>query len=374
MGRIIAAGHICLDITPVFPETARGQTPEALLQPGKLLHMSGADVHTGGSVANTGLALKKLGNDVTLLGKIGRDAFGKMVKSIAASYGAGGLIEDGKSATSYSVVLAIPGQDRIFLHDPGANDSFSGGDIPEENLEDAVLFHFGYPPLMKQMYAEEGRELEAMFRRMKEHGIATSLDFAAIDPSSEAGKADWRSILRRVLPWVDFFVPSFEELCFMLDRERYDRLNRGGDMTEELDLQAEAMPLAEELIRMGCRTVLIKCGTSGMVYKTAGLEAMKTVGSRLRLDADQWADQEGIQSCFQAEIVRSGTGAGDTSIAAFLTAVLRGYDPASCAALASAEGACCVTAYDALSGLKTIEKLTEKIQAGWKTMGSTSRS
>ncbi len=57
MGKIIAAGHICLDITPVFPESARGQTPETLLQPGKLLHMAGADVHTGGSVANTGLAL-----------------------------------------------------------------------------------------------------------------------------------------------------------------------------------------------------------------------------------------------------------------------------------------------------------------------------
>lgn len=263
--KIISAGHICLDITPVFPDEVKGQSMEALLQPGKLLHMDAADVHTGGSVANTGLALKLLGNEVELLGKVGRDAFGEIVRSIAASYGAGGLIEDSGSSTSYSVVLAIPGYDRIFLHNPGANDSFSNADIPEETLEDAALFHFGYPPLMKQMYAEDGRELEAMFCRMKEHGIATSLDLAAIDPNSEAGRANWRRILQRVLPYVDFFVPSFEELCFMLDHERYDRLNRGGDITEGLDLQAEAMPLAEELIRLGCRAVLIKCGTSGMV-------------------------------------------------------------------------------------------------------------
>ena len=200
MGKIISAGHICLDITPVFPEKARGQSTEALLQPGKLINMSGADVHTGGSVANTGLALKILGNDVTLLGKIGKDAFGSMVKSITASYGAGGLIEDGSTATSYSVVLAIPGKDRIFLHDPGANDSFSNNDISEEALKDAVLFHFGYPPLMKRMYEEDGRELEAMLRRMKEQGIATSLDFAAIDPEAEAGQVNWREILKRVLP------------------------------------------------------------------------------------------------------------------------------------------------------------------------------
>jgi len=69
--KIISAGHICLDITPVFPETVRGQSMETLLQPGKLLHMDAADVHTGGSVANTGLALKLLGNEVELMGKIG---------------------------------------------------------------------------------------------------------------------------------------------------------------------------------------------------------------------------------------------------------------------------------------------------------------
>lgn len=366
--KIISAGHICLDMTPVFPRSVKGQTMEALLQPGKLLHMEGADVHTGGSVANTGLALKILGNDVMLLGKIGKDAFGGMVKSIVASYGAGGLIEDGDSSTSYSVVLAIPGYDRIFLHDPGANDSFSDADIPEEALRDAVLFHFGYPPLMRRMYLDGGIELRRMFRRMKEHSLATSLDLAAVDPNSDAGRADWRGILKAVLPDVDFFVPSFEELCFMLDRERYDRLNTGGDITEGLDLRAEALPLAEELIAMGCRAVLIKCGTSGMAYKTASAEALQKLGSRVSLDIGAWADKEGVQPCFRAEIVRSGTGAGDTSIAAFLTAVLRGYDPAESAALAAAEGACSVTAYDALSGLKPIEELDAKIKAGWETM------
>ena len=366
--KIISAGHICLDITPVFPDTVRGQTIEALLQPGKLLTMEAADVHTGGSVANTGLALKLLGNEVELLGKIGKDAFGEAVKNIAAAYGAGGLIEDAGSSTSYSVVLAIPGYDRIFLHNPGANGSFSDADIPEASLEDAVLFHFGYPPLMRNMYINGGEELRKMFRRMKVHGIATSLDLAAVDPGSEAGQVDWRGLLRSVLPDVDFFVPSFEELCFMLDRERFDRLNTGGDITEGLDVRREALPLAEELISMGCRAVLIKCGTSGMVYKTARAEALASTGARLPLDTEAWADREGIQPCFRADTVRSGTGAGDTSIAAFLTGVLRGYGPAECAALAAAEGACCVTAYDALSGLKSVEELAGRISAGWETM------
>ena len=365
--KIISAGHICLDITPMFPMSTQSQSLTQMLCPGKLIHMDGADVHTGGSVANTGLALKLLGNDVRLMGKIGTDAFGSMVKAILESYGAGGLIEDPNSATSYSVVLAVPGYDRIFLHDPGANDSFSNADIPDSALEDTALFHFGYPPLMKRMYADGGKELAAIFRRMKQHGIATSLDFAAIDPNSTAGQADWKSILHEVLPFVDFFVPSFEELCWMLDRERYNRLNRGGDITENLNLEAEVFPLAEELIGMGCRAVLIKCGTSGMVYRTATREKLLSTGSRLSLDLDEWANQSGIQPCFRADCVRSGTGAGDTSIAAFLTGVLRGFSPVDCAALAAAEGACCVTAYDALSGIKPIEELVNRIRAGWPT-------
>lgn len=357
-GKVIAAGHICLDITPVFPANRRADKPEELLVPGKLLNVEPADVHTGGSVANTGLALKLLGNDVTLLGKVGNDAFGSMVREIAAKYGAGGLIVDENSSTSYSVVLAMPGIDRIFLHCPGANDSFSNADIPDDALDGTVLFHFGYPPIMRRMYENGGAELAAIFRRVKSHGIATSLDLAAVDPNSESGKADWRGILKNVLPYVDFFVPSFEELCFMLDRERYARLSaNGGDMTAGLDIDSEVKPLANMLTDMGCKAVLIKCGLSGMYYRTSDKARMRSVGERLGLDADLWADKEGVQPCFKAEKVLSATGAGDASIAAYLSGVLLGKTPAECAALAAAEGACAVTSYDALGGLRSVQDL-----------------
>ncbi len=364
--KIISAGHICLDITPVFP-TGRSYAGIAeLLEPGKLIHMEEADVHTGGSVANTGLALKILGADVKLMGKIGNDALGIIVQQIAAQYGGGGLLVDEDASTSYTVVLAVPGVDRIFLHNPGANDTFTNQDIPEEELGETVLFHFGYPPLMRSMYADDGKELLSIFKRMKEHGIATSLDLAAIDPDSGAGKADWLKILERVLPYTDFFVPSFEELCFILDRERYDELRKnGGDMTESLDLEWDARPLADRLLKMGCRVVLIKCGTSGMLYQTADSSSISQTGARLKLDPALWADRRGIQPCFAADQVLSGTGVGDTSIAAFLAAVLNGEDPAMCTALAAAEGACSVTTYDALSGLRPLDELKERIRTGW---------
>ena len=366
MKKIISAGHICLDITPVFPSGKRYDRLSSLLIPGRLVQVEAADVHTGGSVANTGLALKLLGCNVSLFGKIGDDSIGAMIQSILARYGAGGLLVDPESSTSYSVVLAVPGLDRVFLHNPGANDTFTGADIPEEALEDAVLFHFGYPPLMKHMWENDGEELIAVFRHMKQKGIATSLDLAAVDPNAPVGGADWIRILSGVLPYVDFFVPSFDELCWILDRERYNRLTAGDkDITDCLDIAAEALPLAEKLIGMGGRVIVIKCGTSGMLLRSSDRTSVSGIGTRLDLDREAWSNRTVLQPCFKADIVRSATGAGDTSIAAFLAAVLSGRQPADCLALASAEGACCVTAYDALSGLKPLDELEERIRRGW---------
>lgn len=367
--KIIAAGHICIDITPVFSSAVRYDSIGQVLEPGKLIQMNPADVHTGGSVANTGLALKKLGANVQLMGKVGADAFGAMVQSILSDYGAGGLIVDAGSSTSYSVVLAVPGIDRIFLHCPGANNTFVSADIPEEALEDAALFHFGYPPLMKRIYENGGQELVTIFRRVKEKGIATSLDLAAVDPNSDAGKENWEAFLANVLPHTDFFVPSFEELLFMLDRKKYDRLAAlGGDMSRLLDMEQDVKPLARECLAMGCRTILIKCGTSGMYCRTGSEAELSQVGSRLELDTALWANREILQPCFRADQVLSGTGAGDTSIAAFLMSAADGKAPENCVALAAAEGACAVTTYDALGGLKPLSELEARIASGWETM------
>ena len=367
MKKIIAAGHICVDITPVF----RGDAPaavEEILKPGRLIQVGEAAINLGGSVSNTGLALARLGADVRLMGKAGDDAFGHLLLSLLEERGAGGLIVDPAGETSYTVVLAIPGHDRLFLHNPGANDTFSADDIPQEALEEAALFHFGYPTLMRRMYEDGGRELIRMYRRAREAGCATSLDLAAVDPRGPAGGADWAGILAGVLPYTDFFVPSFEELCFMLDRDKWTDMNaRNGDPMEHPDLRRDAMPLAEKALSLGCAAVLLKCGTSGMVLLTADGERTARTGRRLRLDADAWKGLRICQPCYRAPVVKSTTGAGDSSIAAFLAAAADGRDPADCVRLAAAEGAMAVTEYEALAAVLPLEELEKRIEAGWPT-------
>lgn len=368
--KVIVAGHACLDITPLFPQNQQAAKLGNLLSPGKLIQMEGVDIHAGGAVSNTGMAMKMLGADVCLMAKTGSDEFGKIISDIYAAQGAdsGIIVQEGQN-TSYSVVLALPGIDRIFLHDPGCNHTFSFEDLPKEKLLGTDLFHFGYPPLMKKMYEDTGSELVRMMKYMKAQGTATSLDLAFVDGESDAGRADWKEILSRVLPYVDFFVPSIEELCFMLDRDRYEAWKtKAGDedISFSLDVQRDIRPLADKCMELGAKVLLLKCGAPGLYYRTTEVKRLEGLETALGISAEDWSDREGFEASYQPERVLSGTGAGDTTIAAFLTAMLEGYPFEMCIHLAAAEGASCVEAYDALGGIRPLKELASRIEKGWK--------
>ena len=64
--KAIAAGHICLDITPAF-KSKEEKSIKDLFRPGQLIAMDAAKVSLGGSVSNTGIGMKRLGADVELM-------------------------------------------------------------------------------------------------------------------------------------------------------------------------------------------------------------------------------------------------------------------------------------------------------------------
>jgi len=381
--KVVVAGHICIDITPIFPTDSANaamaqKAIHEILIPGTLTRVRGVDIHAGGVVANTGLAMVLFGADVSLMGKVGKDAFGSMILSLLRESNSSDamIVSDGAS-TSYSVVIAIPGCDRIFLHDPGANDDFRFSDLDFEKIRSSSLFHFGYPTLMASMFRNGGDELTKMFRAIDGAGIITSLDLAAVDEKSEAGKANWERILADTLPSVDFFMPSFEELAFMLDRGALERIRartQGEDPLAALSVDEDVPPLAERAIALGARVVLIKCGKKGLYYRTATREKMESLAKKVEMqlegircmEKEGWIDRNGFEKSYVPEQVLSATGAGDTTIAAFLAAMLEGYPFERCLELATATGASCVESYDALGGLRSFADLEKKIDAGWK--------
>jgi sugar/nucleoside kinase (ribokinase family) len=361
--QVVVAGHICLDIIPAFKKTEKAEIKDIFI-PGKLINMGKAKISTGGPVSNTGIALSILGVNTQLMGKVGRDFFGQGVLDLLKTKNmeSGMLVAEGEE-TSYSVVIAPPGFDRIFLHNPGANDTFCAGDINYTLVEQAKVFHFGYPPLMKRIFKNEGVELIKIFRRVKELGVTTSLDMSLPDVSSESGRVDWNNLLKKLLPFVDIYIPSVEETMFMIERGEFENLNenaKGGDILDHLDINSLQV-LGEKLISYGAKVVVIKCGVKGYYIRTQGKEALASMGRALPADLDNWADRELHEESFRVADIASATGAGDTSIAGFLAAFLNGKTIEESIRIACAVGGQNVLTYDAISGIKSWEETINMI-------------
>ncbi|SHF06753.1 Sugar or nucleoside kinase, ribokinase family [Caldanaerobius fijiensis DSM 17918] len=362
--KIVVAGHICLDI---IPRWVKGNLFD--LVPGHLLEMDGISLSTGGVVSNTGIDLKKLGFDVLLLGKVGDDYFGKIVLDILRREGeeiVEGMIISPGETTSYSIVLNPPGTDRIFLHCPGANNTFSDGDIPYEKLKDAFIFHFGYPPLMRQFFIDDGVHLKNMFEKVKEMGVITSLDMAMPDPNTDAGKTDWIKVLENVLPYVDIFLPSIDELLYMIDRENFEKLNKATAKEEVItgDLLSN---LSDKLLDMGSKINVIKLGNQGLYLRTSDKEAFKATALDKAIDVSLWSNKELMAPCFDAPVIGT-TGSGDATIAGFLAAITQGTSPEMAIKIAIGVGSFSVGSIDATGGIRPLSEVLHRIREGWACM------
>lgn len=213
---VVVAGHLCLDIIPKIPKTSV-RTIGEFLRPGKLINVESATVSTGGPVSNTGIALKKLGMKVAFMARLGDDDFGQLTIHRIEKEGNAASIKVALSeSSSYTVAIAVPGIDRIFLHNPGTNHAFNGTDLDFKVIQNSKLFHLGYPPLMKSLYQNEGEELVRIFKQVKQTGVTTSLDMSLPDLDSDSAKAPWRKIIENVLLMWIFSFPVLKKpsLCW----------------------------------------------------------------------------------------------------------------------------------------------------------------
>jgi len=262
--------------------------------------------------------------------------------------------------SSYTIVLNPPDTDRVFLHYPGPNHTFNANDIPYEKIKSSRIFHFGYPPLMKKFYENAGEELVKMFRRVRKMNIITSLDMAMPDPESPAGKIDWDKFFKNVLPKVDIFMPSIDELLYMLNPEKFDYIS---EKKEKIDLLLLDQ-LARQLIDYGVNVVAIKLSDQGLYLRSHQTE--KSNLSRI-INPRQWNYRQLLSPCFATK-GKGTTGTGDATIAGFLAQLLDGGEPEKCITLATAVGACCVEAVDATGGIRPLPEVVKKVTSGWERL------
>lgn len=357
MSEALVAGHICLDI---IPELKSG----VAFEPGRLIEAGPAVLSTGGAVSNTGLSLSKLGVETRLVARVGSDVMGRAVRDRLELVKAGashGLLDAGAEPTSYTIVINSVGTDRMFLHAPGANATFRASDVADSEISSARLLHFGYPPLMKSMFQNDGEELATLLRRAKALGVTTSLDMSLPDSDSESGQVSWEAILANVLPYVDIFLPSVEELLFMMDRRTYDSIR--GAVVSRLPLSALDR-IADRAIAAGCKMVGIKLGSRGFLLKVSGNPSQM---GKAQVDVQDWAGFQVWHPVFQVE-VQGTTGAGDATIAGFLYGILKGWDPVRCSQAAAAVGASCCEYADAVTGVQDWDRTEARLASGWPTV------
>jgi sugar/nucleoside kinase (ribokinase family) len=330
--RIVVAGHICVDLTP------RIRTAAAV--PGHLSEVGPISVALGGSVANTGRVLAALGHDVEMCARIGDDDLGGIVTrrlAVVNSIHASITVVAG-AATSYSIVIQLPGVDRSFWHHPGANVSFDGSDVDPSG---AVLVHLGYPSLLPAMVTDDGRPLLAYLRRVRQSEASTSLDLAVVDPRQSSEAPDWPAVLRAAMPLVDVVSPSADDLRTAL---------------REPSLTAERC--VDLLVEWGAGIAAVSDGARGIAMGTGDAARLRTGGAALSRLAPRWANIRRFQQPRRLDRLASTNGAGDAASAGLLSGVLRGVPPEE--ALAWAVGAAGVV----IAGGEPTELTVRRIVAG----------
>ncbi len=364
---IVVAGSVVLDLTPplLIPEDRAFRD---MLTGGHVIELGPLVSRPGGSVSNTGISLHRLGIPVDLIGQIGDDLQGRELKRIFEAEGVAEVhLSVASQHTSYTIVLAPPGTDRIFLHYPGANDHFSADDIDWGIVERAGIFHIGYPAFLPRLYAGGGRPLAALLERARAAGATTSIDMCMVPPDSDSAAQDWPAILARILPLTDILLPGAEEMLFFEQREVYEALKkRAGDAPPLSAIAPEHVAaLGGRLIEMGAGVVGLKMGERGMYARTGSAERLGRFGRIRPAGPGGWACREMWQPSLKPRRFATATGAGDAAVAGFLAALMRGGGLPDCLLAAAALGAQNLEAVDATSSIRSWPETVRLLEAGW---------
>lgn len=361
----VVAGYTCVDLVPNFNKEIHSGNICDILTPGKLVEIEGMNFVLGGVVPNTGIAMKRFGKKIFFNGLIGKDIIGVVAEELLKNCDAlEGMNKTDKASTAFSVVLSPPGIDRIFLESPGCNSIFNIDHIDFDIVRNSKLFHFGYPPLLRQFYINSGEQLSKMFSRVQEMDVVTSLDFSLPDSKSESGNVNWLEVLNNTLTHVDIFAPSLEELISIMRpveyKEIYCNNNAQIDFNDLVPMELIA-EISDQILEMDVKILMIKAGKRGIYLFTGNVAAVNAkLGNKLD---NTWNKRKIKCKAFFAEPhkIFNASGAGDTAIGAFLTAIINGETAESALKLASMGGRNNLYSNDIYRDLKQWNEMLDEI-------------
>ncbi|MGC8777932.1 MAG: carbohydrate kinase family protein [Candidatus Caldatribacteriaceae bacterium] len=305
MFEVVCVGIACADVLvkPVlkFPERGKlGLVEELTLQ-------------AGGCALNAAIDLAKLGVSTAMVGKIGNDGFGRYLLEVFQNEGVNveGLVIDPLTPTSASVVLIDEIGERSILHLLGTNARFTFEDVNLDLVRSSkVLFIAG--ALLMPLFDGEGAAHLAKIAR--EAGMLVCMD-TAWDSSGQ-----WLSKIHHVLPYLHWFMPSYEE-------------------AKALSGYHDPPRIARFFITQGVGNVVVKLGEEGCYVDSTT------------------AETSFYAPAYRLEKVVDTSGAGDAFCAGFITGLLSGFGVFQCARFANAVAAHCIMEIGTTGGIKSREAI-----------------
>jgi sugar/nucleoside kinase (ribokinase family) len=257
--------------------------------------------HGGGAAGNTASWLAVLGNDVTMVGRIGNDTAGSAITAefdaLGISYG--NIVKEGLH-TGVVVCLVDPSGERTMLADNGANAGLDVSDLPALDGVDAIYLS-GYAPLAP--LSREG--VLEMVRTINSRGIPIVFDPATVGGMQGVPVED-------ILSWcalMDTVIMNEEEAIY---------LSGLSDCESALNFFVELTPRA-----------IIKRGSAGAIGLERGGQIISIAATTSAV-----VDTTGAGDAFAAGFIDAFTGRRDFSYAIERSSAVAGH----CVAIVGARG------------------------------------
>jgi ribokinase len=227
MGRVFVAGSINMDVVatadrhPRIGETVAGQA---------VLYFP------GGKGANQAVSAAKLGAEVALIGRIGKDAFGDELKAFLGAQGVDlSFVQQTTEAHTGTAIITVADADNTIVVIPGANAQVSPADVAAPILakDDIAVSQFEIPL----------PTIEAFFKRARAVGAKTILN-----------PAPAREFDCDLLDLVDILILNETELGVLAKTELRDT-----------DDHARFIEAARSLPGNGDKTICVTVGKRGVL-------------------------------------------------------------------------------------------------------------
>lgn len=277
--------------------------------PGETILGTGFGVFAGGKGANQAAAAARLGHPTFMIGRVGDDPY---ADTLLGELGSAGVrteaIRRVAGPSGVAVIASAASGENSIIVAPGANATL----LPEQ-LEDCASLLRGAAAILTQL--EIPLETVAALARMSgDAGVPLILDPAPARPLGA-----------ELLAHADWITPNETEAMQL------------AGTSSSAATPAAIRKLAEGLLRLGPRNVLLKLGERGAYVATG----------------------DGLRTMIPAYAVKAvdTTAAGDAFNGGFAVALARGSCPAEAARFASAVAAISVTRRGALPSLPTQDEV-----------------